>query len=477
MTAVKKIEITSEEMALAILSEVQRLKEAPVLSLVDENFPKQANFIKSRAKRKAALCTRRAGKSYGIGLDLYDTALNTPGCSVLYLALTRDSARNIMWKDVLKVINRDKGLNGRFNETLLTVTLPNGSVIYVAGADASKEEMEKYLGGKYALVVIDEAGSFRQDLRKLVYENLEPALADYDGTLVMIGTPTAFTKGLFFDITHPNSAKRELGWEVHTWNTFDNPYMKEKWKVRLDRLIEVTPGIVETPGFRRMYKGEWVTDLDDLVYKFNPDRNTCNILPDENYIYVLGIDLGFSPDPSAFAVAAYSLNDNVLYIIETYKQTQMIISDVAERIHYYQKKYNLQRLVIDNASKQAVEELKQRYKLPLVAADKAGKAEFIEIMNSEMIQGLIKVLPDAEGVSIEWLDLVWDERSEKRQEHPNCENHLSDAVLYAWRHCYQHLSEVSRETKDTPETAVEDWWDEEARRLEVKEKQFFWERE
>jgi hypothetical protein len=38
--------------------------------------------------------------------------------------------------------------------------------------------------------------------------------------------------------------------------------------------------------------------------------------------------------------------------------------------------------------------------------------------------------------------LIWDDRSARREEHPNCLNHLTDATLYAWRYCYAYLSEI-----------------------------------
>src|SRR6267378_7703250 len=113
---------------------------------LDPAFPAQTTFISDPAKLKVVLCTRRSGKSYGAGLYLDREAYETPGVSCLYIALTRDSAKKIMWKDVLKPINRKLGLGTRFNETELTATLPNGSVIYVLGVDSTEEEKQKLLG-------------------------------------------------------------------------------------------------------------------------------------------------------------------------------------------------------------------------------------------------------------------------------------------------------------------------------------------
>jgi PBSX family phage terminase large subunit len=482
--AAAKVKIRTEQEALAILAEVARLAKEPALKLVDDNFPKQAAFIRSKAHRKAALCTRRAGKSFGIGLALYKAAIENPGASCLYLALTRDSARKIMWKDVVKVIDKQLHLGCSFNETLLTVTMPNGSVIYLAGADATKEEMEKFLGGKYALIVIDEAGSFRQDLRKLVYENLEPAVADYDGTVVLIGTPTSLTRGLFFDVTQPSKDKREPGWDVHEWDTFDNPYMEAKWRKRVERMIELNPKVVETPFYRRMYRKEWVLDDDELCYKYAPGRNDCAALPTgRRWHYVLGVDLGFSPDPSAFVVAAFSAEHNELYFVEAYKATGMDVTDVALRIHDYQRRFAIYKTVIDNATKQAVEEMKNRHGLALEAADKVGKAEFIELMSDEIKRGCIKVVhPEAAGLADEWSDLIWDEaekkKTGKKQEHPACDNHMADAALYSWRHCYQYLAPKGAPPKKQTDTdRVEAWEEEQGALLEAETQKPFWERD
>ena len=54
-------------------------------------------------------------------------------------------------------------------------------------------------------------------------------------------------------------------------------------------------------------------------------------------------------------------------------------------------------------------------------------------MNGEFIQGRIKLNPQrCGGLADEYAGLIWDDRAAKREEHPNCPNHLTDATLYAW---------------------------------------------
>ncbi len=288
-------------------------------------------------------------------------------------------------------------------------------------------------------MVIDEAQAFGIDLRQLVYGVLKPAVADYRGTIVLTGTPGNLIKGLFFDVTNG----REAGWSGHRWDTYANPYMAEQWAGEIADLKAASPLVVETPWFRQMYLGEWVIDLDKLVYRFNPDRNTFTELPSFHagqWHYVLGVDLGYN-DPTAFALCAYHDFDKTLYVLEAEKHPRPDVTSVAERIRGFQGRYELDAIVIDGANKQAVEEMRRRHELPLRAADKTGKSDFIEIMNGELIQGRIKLhSARCSQLADEYAGLIWDERSEKREEPPNCPNDLCDATLYAWRLCYSYLS-------------------------------------
>ena len=420
--------------------------------------------MRDPARLKAALCTRRAGKSYGAATALFETARKYPGASVLYIALTRDSAKKIMWKDCVKVINKKFDLGCRFNETELTATLPNGSVLYLTGADAKPDEMDKLLGQKYPLVVIDEAASWKQDLEKLVLGILKPAVADFRGTIMMIGTPGNITRGFFKDITDG----RINGWAVHKWSAFDNPYMKENWALEIEELKAHRPGIENTPLFRQMYLGEWYVDETKLCYPYDA-KNLCPNLPEfiGDRFYVLGIDLGYS-DATAFSLTVYSEHNETLYIAATTKRREMIISDVAERVRWFLKTYPGVICVVDGANKQAVEEIKQRYGLPLTIAEKTNKAEFIEIMKADLMTGKIKLVEsETKELQDEWSSLVWDEDSNRRQEHPACENHLADATLYAWRYSYNYLAkQYIPPPKRGSEEQVDEWWEQEAAKIQ-----------
>lgn len=442
----------------ANLRKLQSLLRSDPQYLIDRTFKAQASFVDDQSTYIAALCTRRAGKSMAVAIKLIKEAMSLPGCNVLYLALTRDSARSILWKDCIKAIDSKYQFGMKFNETLLEAKLSNGSVIKLSGADANAKEMEKILGSKFRFIAIDEAGSFNQDMRVLVYEMLKPCTIDYNGSIALIGTPHFRTNGLFFDVTEG----QEPGWSVHKWTTFDNPYMEENFSKEIEEIKRLRPLYMSTPAFKRMYLGQWFIDLSKLVYKYQEDLNDLEAIEEnsETWSYVLGVDLGYSPDPSAFVLGCYRDHDPNLYIVSTYSQTEMIISAVAEKIKDYLRAYPRIRIVIDASNKQAVEEMRQRWGLPIQAAEKQGKAAFIELMNSSMLQGFIKVVgKENEAIKEEWRNLVWLDKDTKREEDPSCSNHLADAALYMWREAYNYLSKPKERSVDIyGEESIHEYW-------------------
>lgn len=403
-------------------------------------FDKQITFIQDPSRLKATWTTRRGAKSYADGIYMLKEANEVDRCNILYLGLTRLSAKAIIWKDVLKDINDKDNLRTKFHETELTATTQNGSVIYVAGVDVDEDERKKLFGRKYRLVVIDEAALYGIDLYDLVYVTLKPAMADMRGTIVLSGMSSNITQGLFYDVT----TGKEKGWSVHTWTAHDNPHVAVQWQEELDDISKNRPDFMLTARFKQAYLNQWVVDEEALVYKYREEINRASHLPvfDNPYHFVLGIDLGHSPDPSAFVVGAYT-EGSPLYFIHAEKHLEMDITAVANKIKSLEKRWTFDVKVVDNANKQAVAELNNRqHDCNLIAADKIGKSDFINLMNDDFIQKKI-ALVNLEELDEEYKSLVWETEDGKvkipRKEHDGLANHLTDAALYLWRYTYTYL--------------------------------------
>lgn len=470
----------TKDTALAFLQasviHLEKLRSWDTLNLT---FDKQEHFITAKGRLKCAFCTRRAGKTEACCAYAIRECLYNPGSNVLYLALTRKSAKSIMWPKLLKMLKKLK-IPHHALVSELSIEFENGSKIFLSGANANSEEMEKLLGMSYKLVIIDEGASFRIDQKKLVYDILRPATADVLGTIVMIGTPSDIMVGLFYDV----STGKEKGWDVYKWSARDNPYVAANWDTEIKDLIDINPEIVHTAGFKRHYLGEYAIDSDNLVYKWSSTMNAhdgFDILP-INFIYVLGVDLG-NVDDCAFTLMGFSPHEDITYEILSFKKSNCDFTDVAEVIKQFEREYNIHEVVIDGANKQGVEEMIRRKGLHLKAADKQDKNTFIELMNSEMLKGKIKtVVEDCQPLVLERSILLkkWDEFKRKWIEDPKFPNHGCDSALYAWRYCYAYIAEktkkIDENTTEYEDHLIEQELEEIEYEEEVEDNTPWWER-
>lgn len=418
-------------------------------------FPQQIRFVLDRSKRKAALCSRRAGKTYSIAVYLLETALKNPESISVYIALTRLSAKRILWP-ILRRIVAAEGIECSPNVSELTMTLANGSQIWLTGAD-DQAQIEKLRGNPYVLAIIDEAASFGTHLHELVEEVLDPALLDHDGTLCMIGTPGAACVGKFHEVT-----TQQTSWSTHHWTVLDNPHIPRA-KSWLENRRKENKWNESHPIYQREWLGRWVFDTSSLVYKFSSD-NLCSELPQhDSWFNVLGIDLGFDDD-TAFNIVSSSHRMPAAYVHSGWKKPGMDITEIAAKARWYIDNHKIHEVVIDTAGlgKMIAVELQKRHNLPVKPAEKGDKLGAIELMNGDLHSQKLMVLK-SEPVLREWEVLQWNEK--RNGEDPRFPNHCADAVLYAYRDSVQwiHRPEISPPELGTPEydQAVEDELEEE----------------
>jgi hypothetical protein len=399
----------------------------------DDLFDRQISLIDDPSKTKAALCSRRAGKTYTCCYYMLEVAHRQPESIIPYIALTRPVAKRLMW-GALKRANNQYHIGMRFNNNELIATLKNGSQITLNGAN-DEADIDKLRGSAYPLVVIDEAASYGPFLPELVEDVLEPALIDYSGTLLMTGTPNARCHGYFFDAT----TDPQRGFSVHKWTIRENPYIPHANDYLAQKLRQKGWGD-DNPVYLREWCGRWIRSDDSLVYRYS-DRNKVSSVPDD-LDYILGVDLGFT-DATAFVIWGFSRDSPTAYMVDSMKQTRMITSEIAESIADLDRTYHFLSMVCDTGGlgKSMVEEMRRRYGLPLKAAEKSAKASYIELFNDGLRTGRIEVL-DGSEIFNEWDLLQWDTGSRVQyKEDSRFENHLSDAALYGWRECRHYLYE------------------------------------
>jgi len=347
------------------------------------SFPEQIAYCKDPSPFKVLFCTRRAAKTFSWALEVIDDHWDHPNANYLFLGIIREEAKRMFWKECLKPLNRRFNLGIKFNEQSLTATFPNGACIYIGAADASEDEMRKLLGIPYRKVRIDEAQDWKHtDLKELIYSVLKPACTDQRGHISASGTPGKVLQSYFRTLT-PSSVARGMagekgsapGWSLHCWDTSKNTAIGptgrrlcDEWADEIAQLVATQPGIEKTPFFRRMFLGEWVLDESDLVYAYDPLRNSFDgKLPViegtlGKWHHVLGIDLGYEDD-SAFTLFAWHDHDRHLYGLRSLKKPHMDITAVAQQAWAFDTAFNVEAMVIDGSNKQAVMEMSTRHRL------------------------------------------------------------------------------------------------------------------
>lgn len=136
----------------------------------------------NRTERWACLVAhRRAGKTVAAINDIIRAAITYQGDNGLfaYIAPYRSQAKSVAW-GYLKQFSAP--IAQHTNEAELSVTLVNGSVIRLGGADNA----DALRGLGFSGVVCDEYGDWKPSVFPLV---IRPALSDKQGWCVFMGTP------------------------------------------------------------------------------------------------------------------------------------------------------------------------------------------------------------------------------------------------------------------------------------------------
>lgn len=440
----------------AVLRELEARVAAPKFVLEEYCFPEQLAFITDPETFATAVCSRRSGKTVGCAADLCFTANARPGTVSLYITLSRASAKRIVWPEILS-INRKFQLGGETNIADLSMTFPNGSVIYLSGAK-DKSEIEKFRGLPLVLCYIDESQAFGSFIQELIDDVISKALYDYNGRLRVIGTPPPIPIGYFHKICHSPE------WSHHEWNMLVNPWLQKKSGLTPMELIEKDckrKGVTfDDPGIQRECFGRWATDTNALVFKYTKEKNHYEELPTVkgtgNWNYIIGIDLGYD-DADALAILAYHDNLNAVFVVEEITRTKQTLSDLVDLIAAKIGRYNPHSIVMDagGLGKKIVESISSRFSIGIKAAEKSRKFEYIELLNDSLRTGKFfareggKFAEDTQKVEWNRDKSTGDRLVVSDRFHSD----ITDAVLYAFRESLHFLSEptIDKIRPGTPE--------------------------
>lgn len=211
------------------------------------------------------------------------------------VAPTYKQAKNIYWLDIIH--NQiPPELIKKKNEQELIVTLINGSIIELKGADNE----DSLRGAGIKGLVLDEYAFMKPNVWDLI---LRPMLADSQGWAIFISTPDGFNH--FYDLQNYARRSDKLDWWYSHATTYDNPHI-------LPSEIEQIRDDTTEDQFAQEYLAEF-KKMTGLVYKLF-DRKThvvkASELPDiRSCTLGFGIDFGFTnPTGVVFVMMDYDAN-------------------------------------------------------------------------------------------------------------------------------------------------------------------------
>ena len=441
-------------------------KEKPrdITPLLKYLTPAQKKILNHPSKRKAVKAGRRFGKTTLAAIALIKRALARSNAVCVFVAPSIDSARRLIWNALVDLSERFS-LEMRFDNGSSIVYFPNGSRILLKGVGNHKEASKLY-GDKYDITVIDEAQSAGSFLQYLIEDVLDPASQDFQGEIWTIGTTNAACTGFFHQLT-----TTQTNFAVFAGTVFDNPKYplwakKKAWKQLAQEwwqsFLKERNWTEEHPVVRRQWFAEWYRDMDSLVLPFDDNDNIFHDLPDEEYSYVIGVDIGWN-DETAFSVLAYSATDPTVYIVACDKGSEWTTDKKISRLNALIARYDPDIITCDpgGGGKIFIGDMNNKYGLNIQVAQKTDKVNHLQMLADDFLARRVKISSELVEV-IDELKLLEYSDKPKGKIAESYKQDAFDSILYAWR-------ETLFVRTDTPQEEIDkyhpQYGDEYARKL------------
>lgn len=242
----------------------------------------QAVIFNSPARFKVTAAGRRFGKSHLAAYLLGIAALKgehrgyklTEEAGVYYVAPTFDQAKRVMWPKLRSILGYQRSggfiINENINDGWIQVI--GGRKIYLKGAD----NPDSLRGIALSFVVLDEYADMKANVWA---EILDPALMDYEGDALFIGTPKG--KNHFYKLfmsaveyKYDKDVDPYPMWEAFHFKSLDNPFIKESELKRImsvgDRPLDIIRQEIEASfvsGGGKVLKPEWFPIVERATTK------------------------------------------------------------------------------------------------------------------------------------------------------------------------------------------------------------------
>ena len=221
------------------------------------------------------LCSgRRFGKTYLATTRLINWAIEKPGGMFYYVTATYRMAKQIAWVQLKQMVPPE--IFASKNESELSVTLTNGSQIYLKGA----EDPDKLRGVSLSGCVLDEASFCKEDAWTMV---LRPALSDQEGPAWFITTPN----GLNWFAEAWDAAEEDDECATFSFTTIEGGQVSPEEVAAARRSLDART-------FSQEYEASFVNLIGRVVPDFD-DNNITDEIQDLGGELLVAADFNVSP--------------------------------------------------------------------------------------------------------------------------------------------------------------------------------------
>lgn len=352
-----------------------------------------------------------------------------------------------------------QGTDAVWNGTDKQWRFPSGAILQFGYLDTDKDKY-RYQSAEFTFVGYDEASQFPEGN----YTYLLSRLRRREGFPIAPRARCASNPGgVGHDWVFSRFVKPGAMFPFVPSTLEDNPHIDaQDYRERLQRLDSTTRA--------QLLEGRWIRDGQGLLYSMS-DANVCSHFRErEDTEYVLAVDLGSSEmkPTTAFVVAAFSWSEpNKVTIVESELHQGATPRSIAERIKAFP--YRFYEIVVDQGGlgKGYIREFNEHYGIDARDVQKSNKLGYRKLLNGAL-ESQELMIDESNTELIKELQLLqWNDKGTDAD--PRQPDHLSDAMLYAWRHCKAHLAEQPKPDVDlsTPEGLnqyAEELWEKERQR-------------
>lgn len=284
--------------------------------------PKQMEVFKSKARFRVVVAGRRWGKTQ-LSKTLMIRKAQKPKQRIWYVAPTYRMAKQIMWNDLIEAIPRR--WMAKINHSSLSITLVNGSLIELKGAD----DPDSLRGVGIHFLVLDEF----QDISEEAWTQcLRPTLASTGGHAIFIGTPKAYNQLYAVYMQGQDEQKFRSGqWQSWQFPTITSPFIPESE-------IEAARADMDEKSFAQEFLASFETMSGRVYYPF--DRKTHVGKYPFNPQLPIWIGMDFNIDPMSTVVMQPQPNGEIWVVDEIVQfgsNTEEVCDEIDRRYWRHQK--------------------------------------------------------------------------------------------------------------------------------------------